>query len=248
MSLRDSTTGIGLTTHNRLHTVYNMNQLIAMDKPNLSDTITLSLREMIVRGRLHAGERINEVHLGNDLGVSRTPLREALMRLVAEGAVISRPRFGFYVSPLSLDEFKQIYAIRSLLDPEALRLAGLPTEQQFAHLVALNGRLTETVDPATVIARDNAWHLELVSHCPNRILLGLIEQFIDRGRRYELALMRERRNVARTIRDHEEILTALREGDLERACDALRANMESGREPIIAWLSETRRVDAKGVS
>lgn len=209
-----------------------------IEKPNLSETLASSLREMIVVGKLTPGTRINEVHLCASLGVSRTPLREALMRLVAEGAVVSKSRFGFYVSELTLAEFEQTYSIRQLLDPEALRLAGLPTNKQLARLLAMNEKLSQTSDPAAIIARDNAWHLELVSSCPNRILIGLIEQFIDRGRRYELALMRERRNVERTLRDHDDILMALQHCDLKSACDALRVNMESGKGPIAAWLKE----------
>lgn len=227
-----------LTFAGLLYTVYNMNAILDFEKPNLSEAITASVREMIVVGRLHAGIRINEVHLGAQLGVSRTPLREALMRLAAEGTVVSKPRFGFYVSALTLDEFEQTYMIRRLLDPEALRLAGLPSDRQLARLLALNKKLGETTDPATIIARDNAWHLELVSHCPNRILIGLIEQFIDRARRYELALMRERRNVERTLRDHHEILSSLQRRDLRAACEALSLNMESGKDPIIKWLQE----------
>jgi DNA-binding GntR family transcriptional regulator len=214
-------------------------------KPNLSETLASSLREMIVVGRLTPGTRINEVHLCASMGVSRTPLREALMRLVAEGAVVSKARFGFYVSELTLAEFEQTYSIRQLLDPEALRLAGLPTEKQLSRLVAMNEKLSQTSDPGSVIARDNAWHLELISSCPNRILIGLIEQFIDRGRRYELALMRELRNVERTVRDHDDILTALQQGDLTRACEALRMNMESGSEPIKAWLIELQFTQQK---
>lgn len=209
-----------------------------LDKPNLSETLAASLRDMVVEGRLTAGARINEVHLGAILGVSRTPLREALMRLVAEGSVVSKPRFGFYVADLTLSDFEQTYAIRGLLDPEALRLAGLPSDKQLARLTAMNEKLSHTTDPASIIARDNAWHLELISACPNRMLIGLIEQFIERGRRYELALMRERRNVERTLSDHIGILAALRRGDLETACDLLRLNMQNGMEPITNWLKE----------
>lgn len=215
-----------------------MQDATGLDKPNLSETLASSLREMIVKGHLDAGARINEVHLGATLGVSRTPLREALMRLVTEGMVVSKPRFGFYVADLTLSEFEQTYAIRGLLDPEALRLAGLPSDKQLARLTSLNEKLSHTTDPATIIARDNAWHLELISGCPNRMLIGLVEQFIERGRRYELALMRERRNVERTVRDHDGILAALQRGDLETACDLLRLNMESGKEPIASWLKQ----------
>jgi hypothetical protein len=107
---------------------------LALVRPNLSGPVADRLREMIVDNRLQAGERINEVHLSARLGVSRTPLREALIRLEAEGALASFPRSGFFVRPLTLAEFEQIYPMRALLDPEALRLAGLPSPKRLERL------------------------------------------------------------------------------------------------------------------
>jgi DNA-binding GntR family transcriptional regulator len=209
-----------------------------LDRPNLSDSVAAAVRELIVDGQLRAGERVNEVHLAARLGVSRTPLREALMRLAAEGALTSRPRCGFCVCPLTLEEFEQIYPIRALLDPEALRLAGLPPPRRLARLEALNRKLREAGGAEAAIALDDAWHVELLADCPNRVLVGLIEQFIRRTRRYEIALMRERPNVTRTASDHDNVLAALRDGDLRGACAALRRNMESGKAPVVAWLRE----------
>jgi DNA-binding GntR family transcriptional regulator len=215
-----------------------MQRIRQIDRPNISDSVVIALREMIVDGRLKAGDRINEVHLSQRLGISRTPLREALIRLTAEGALASRPRSGFYVRPLSIEEFEQIYPIRAILDPEALRLAGSPPPERLLRLERSNRKLAETVDPEAILKLDDAWHLELLADCPNAVLLGLIKQFILRTRRYELALMRDRRNVEHTIRDHDDVLAALRKGDLEAACLALRRNMESGKAPIIAWLQQ----------
>lgn len=191
---------------------------------------------MIVDGRLAAGTRVNEVHLAQALGVSRTPLREALSRLVAEGALVVRPRLGYHVRPLTIEEFDQLYDIRPLLDPEALRLAGVPPAPRIAQLDKLNRRLGATRDPEVAITLDDEWHRELLADCPNRVLIELIENIIMRTRRYELALMRETSNVARATEDHARILDALRDGDLRSACAALRHNMQSGRAPIIAWL------------
>ena len=81
---------------------------------------------MILDGRLPAGERINEVRLAAQLGVSRTPLREALARLANEGALRDEPRRGYFVKPLTGEEVRAIYPIRAILDPAALRLAGIP--------------------------------------------------------------------------------------------------------------------------
>src|SRR4051812_48938212 len=142
-----------------------------IDRGNLSDSIVDALRNMIVDGRLPAGERINEVHLSQQLGVSRTPLREALARLAQEGALRHVARIGYFVRPLTLEEFEQIYAIRPLLDPEALRLAGLPTRDRAERLREINDRIELAGDADTIIDLDDAWHLELVAGCPNRVLV-----------------------------------------------------------------------------
>jgi DNA-binding GntR family transcriptional regulator len=211
------------------------------ERDNLSDALTNELRNRIVDGRLPAGERINEVHLSAALGVSRTPLREALNRLAREGALINRPRIGYAVRPLTLEEFDQIYDIRPLLDPEALRLAGLPSPERLKRLRSLNRKIERERDPDTVMALDDEWHLELIATCLNKVLIELIEQIILRTRRYEIALMRDRRNVLRASLDHRAILAALERGDLPRACAALKKNLQTGKVPIAAWLKEREK-------
>jgi DNA-binding GntR family transcriptional regulator len=210
-------------------------------RANLSDDLARSVRAMILDGALAPGERINEVHLAARLGVSRTPLREALTRLAAEGAVTSVPRLGFYVVPLSADEVLQLYPIRGILDPAALRLGGLPPPERLARLRDLNRRFVAARDPEEAVRIDDEWHLELIAGCDNPILLGFIEQMMWRTRRYELGLMRERDNLEHSGEDHEHILAALEAGDLDAACAALEANMRSGLEPILEWLAERGR-------
>lgn len=207
-----------------------------LNRPNISEALVVTLRKMIVDGVLPAGERVNEVHLAKNLGVSRTPLREALGRLVAEGALKIVPRYGYYVCPLTFEEFRQIYQIRPILDPEALRLAGIPSAERLDRLQEINQKIMATRDPEEIINLDDVWHLELLAECPNRVLVELIEQNIRRTRRYELALMRERSNVRMASDEHEQIIALLRAGKLEEGCHALRRNMESGFEPIADWL------------
>jgi DNA-binding GntR family transcriptional regulator len=207
-------------------------------RPNLSADLAAAVRAMILDGTLPAGERINEVHLSASLGVSRTPLREALMRLVSEGAVTSVPRLGFYVVPLSAEELQHLYPIRGLLDPAALRLGGLPPPDRIERLKAINARFAAAEDPMEAVRLDDEWHLELIAGCANPVLLGFIEQMMWRTRRYELGLMRERTNVEHTAHDHGRVIEALEGGDLDAAVTALEANMKSGLQPILDWLAE----------
>lgn len=202
----------------------------------VTDAAVSAIRDMICDGRLAAASRINEVHLARDLGVSRTPLREALNRLASEGALDVRARLGFFVRPLTLDEFEQIYDLRPLLDPEALRLAGVPKPAVMKRLEELNRKLANTRDAEAAIALDDEWHFTLIEACPNKALVDLIHGVVLRTRRYELALMQEDKNGAAASEDHMRIMKALRVNDLEAACAWLKHNMQSGKAPIVAWL------------
>ena len=197
---------------------------------------------MILDASLPPG-RINEVHLAAQLGVSRTPVREALMRLVSEGAVTSIPRHGFYVRPLTVEELEQLYPLRSFLDPAALRLAGIPTAERLTSLRSINRKLRDARTAAEAVRLDDKWHFELIEQCENPILLGFIEQVIWRTRRYELALMQQRPNVARAAAEHELILDALEAGDLDRACSVLTDNMRAGKESILEWLRAQEEIE-----
>jgi DNA-binding GntR family transcriptional regulator len=223
-----------------------MQKLDTITRDNISDEVARAVRDMIVDGRLPAGERINEVHLSAQLGVSRTPLREALAKLAQEGALRSIPRIGYFVRELSLEEFEQIYDIRPLLDPEALRLSGLPSRERMERLAALNDKIERARDPNVIIDLDDEWHMELIADCPNKVLIDLIKQITQRTRRYEIALMREHKNIAVATANHKAIMAALRKRDLDAACAALRHNMRTGREPISKWLKARDKKKGRG--
>lgn len=215
-----------------------------IERPNVTHLIADELRHAIAHGQIAAGTSINEVRLARSLHVSRTPLREALMHLAAEGAVKSIPRRGFFVRELSVSEFENLYAIRAVLDPEALKLSGLPDKRRLKGLELLNRKLVNANSAAQRVALDNEWHTALVASCPNHILLGLIRQFMARTRRYEMALLREQGNVRVSASEHKRIIAALRAANLRAACAALRDNMRSGHEAILHWLqnrSEDKR-------
>lgn len=214
-------------------------------RENLADEIAERARRLIADGRLAAGERINESRLAADLDVSRTPLREALSRLASEGFVTVKPRRGFFVQSLGAEEVRELYQIRGILDPAALELAGLPSPGQLDRLAALNVRILEAApDVEAIVSRDDAWHEELLCHCPNRIVLDLIRQFMLRTRPLERAYMAEHANVEVTVREHENIMDALRRGDLAGGVEALRVNMTTSTDVLVAWLEARRRAGA----
>ena len=211
-------------------------QMRQLDNRSLSTDVVDVLRTRILDGDLSAGSRLNEVHLAEELGISRTPLREALTRLSSSGLVHNIPRRGFFVAELTIEEFRQVYGIRSILDPAALRESGLPSADQLRRLEKLNRQLAGAKNSRRRIAIDNDWHLTLLEHCPNQILLDLIVQFMDRTERYEHAYLRQHRHAETAIGQHDAVHGAIRGGDLAAAVRALESNLNSGREPIELWL------------
>ena len=212
-------------------------QRSTLDSPNLAQRAAARLRELIVTGEIGPRERLHEIDLADRLGISRTPVREALAALVAEGFLEQKPRRGVFVRPLEVGEFEQVYQIRNLLDPGALEAGGIPHEERIELLERLNEQIRiEAHDPDRVIELDDRFHMLLVEHCNNEVLLGLIRQFMQRTRRYEQAYMREIGHVGVATDEHDQILKALRSGDLTAACTALRQNMTSGFAPLRAWL------------
>ena len=198
------------------------------------------LRERILSGTIAAGARLNEVMLSDEIAVSRTPLREGLLSLSAEGMVESRPRRGFFVKPFTLEEFDGLYALRPLLDPEALRLSGRPDAADLQTLRDLNEKFVTAASAFEAVMADEAFHYALISNCPNKVLLDLIGQIMLRTRRYELALFRETDAVYSASGEHAAILDALEAGEMKRAIELLADNMRSGAEPIRAWLSKRK--------
>lgn len=210
----------------------------SLERSNISADVAGKIRDMIVNGVLPADSRINEVHLSQQLGVSRTPLREALATLVSEGALENRPRRGNYVRPLTRHEFESLYGIRPILDVEALRLSGIPKGEDLQRLVALNEKMRAAKSVRTRIARDDEWHLLLVRNCGNEMLLDLIRQFMFRTRRYEIAYLRDSDNASTAFDEHRAIIESLRSGDLDGACAGLKTNLTTGMDPLLEWLDE----------
>ena len=207
-----------------------------MGRDNLSAEIRDKVREDIVSGRMRPNQRINEVQLAKQLEVSRTPLRESLFGLVNEKLVTEIPRRGFFVAPFRVEEILELYAIRQILDPAALKLAGKPRDKTLEKLTVLNDKIAKAKRVKDIIELDDRWHLLLVEGCNNQILLNLIQEHMIRTRRYEFAYFSQSKNLTVATDEHTAILDALRAGKINMACKCLLQNMTSAEGPLIDWV------------
>jgi DNA-binding GntR family transcriptional regulator len=210
---------------------------IISKKPLREDIHTL-LRERIVKGDIPPGSRLQDVQLAAELGVSRTPVREALLRLEGEGLVESDPNRGFFVAPLSRKEVLEIYPMVWALECLALDSCGLPTPSQIQALRQINAEMAAVpADPLHRQELDLRWHQTLVESCANERLKEFLAALKQIVRRYEYVYMRDGALVRRSVRDHAEILEALVKKKPKLARRLLERNWRAGMESVLTHLN-----------
>jgi DNA-binding GntR family transcriptional regulator len=208
-----------------------------IERRPLRDAVYRDLRERIVEGGLPPGTRLRDTALAQELGVSRTPVREALVRLTHDGFVEADTGRGFTVRALQVADIESAYPILWTLESLALSLCPPFTETQLATLARINRRL-ERADqtPAERLAIDTEWHAALLAQCPNSRLLEMIASLKEFLAVYEFAYAR-RQTVATSLTEHAAILDALRNNDVARAQRALEQNWRGTLEQLKPWLA-----------
>ncbi len=197
------------------------------------------VRHGILQGTLAPGGDVNEAELAAQLGVSRTPLREALLGLESEGFLRSVAGRGFMVAPLTERDVHEIYPVLWTLEGQALQSAPVPDASIIKELAALNAELdASTKSPEKALALDRRWHELLLSGCKNRHLLDRIRQMKDLAERYELAYMRHSGFVPFSAKQHRAIMAALRKKDFPGAVAHLVDNWRVSQEFLIPWIRE----------
>lgn len=202
----------------------------------VSDQATSAIRLMIINGDIVDGGRINEVQLSKKLGVSRTPVREALGQLIAEQFVTLIPRRGFFARELTPKEFSDLYDLRPILDPAALIAGGQPTISEINQIEQANNIFLKADTGLAAVEADEVFHRLLLVRCPNAVLMSLIGNLMQRTKRYELALFRETQPVTFAGDQHAQIIKALRDENLELAAKHLKENLTGGKASILSWL------------
>jgi DNA-binding GntR family transcriptional regulator len=202
-----------------------------------------AIRERLIQGEIAPGSRLRDTALAAQLGVSRTPVREALVRLAHAGLVDADAGRGFAARALRASEVRDQYPILWTLEVLALRLSPALTPARRARLAAINARLRAAGSaPLERVALDGEWHRTLVEACPNAPLRAMIEALRARLAVYEHAYARRFR-VASSTAEHAAIAAALRRGELPAALATLEANWRGTRDRLLAWLDGDDRDD-----
>ena len=207
----------------------------------LRDVVFEALRQAILGGKLLPGERLMEIHLANQLGVSRTPVREAIRKLELEGLVIMIPRRGAVVAEITRTDLEDVLEVRMALEELAVRKACVNiTDTQLTELARASRRFAECVkhDDLTASAQADVDFHEIISSATgNRRLIHILDNLREQIYRYRLENLKDKGAYPALIRQHAEILSALEARDEERAAKAIRSHIEEQRRSILETMA-----------
>jgi DNA-binding GntR family transcriptional regulator len=213
-------------------------RLQALERPEpLGDRVYATLREYLRAGRIAAGQPLQEAALAAQLGVSRTPVREALARLASEGLVAAEGR-SFILPALTVADIEDIYALRFLLEPEALRLAAAskPDRRQLAPLrKALDAMAAanEAGDGAAFMEANYRYRDAWTALVPNKRLVRAIQLYADHVRYLRAFTLDDPAVRAVVLKGLKRLGLALAAGDGDAAAAAMQAHLENAKRILL---------------
>ena len=204
----------------------------------LRDEVCRQILDRIHCGDLPPGSRVRDSDLASQLGVSRTPIREALVQLARDGVLDSAMGRGFRVRPLDAAELREVGDILGALESLALRLSPPVSPDRLDRLRQVDRRLEQTRgDVSRCLDLEDEWHRILLEACPNRRLLDLIASLRHVPRRYLAAYMRDAGRLSLSTLPHQKILQALEKSGGDSVAAVFEQQWRRGVAELEAWVA-----------
>ena len=209
----------------------------------LRDVVFNTLRQAILKGELKPGERLMEIQLANKLGVSRTPVREAIRKLELEGLVLMIPRKGAEVAEITRQDMEDVLEVRTALEELAVKDAcDHITDAQLSELKKASNEfkkaLLEGKDLVTCADADMQFHDVILSATNNRRLIQMLNNLSEQMYRYRMEYLKDERTHKTLIEEHDAIRRALKKHDKVKAGAAIRVHIDNQKRSILESLTE----------
>lgn len=208
----------------------------------LSEVVYDQLRQEILAGTILPGTRMMEIELSTKLGVSRTPIREALRKLEKEGLVIVEPRHGAYTSQVSKADMIGILEVRQQMDKLAASYATTRgTAADFAHIeecAAAYEEATKTKDSREIIKCDESFHEAIAEASHNTTLLTIVTELQEMVVRFRYMYYNDPDIVQSMIDEHKEIIAAIKSGDENKAIEVAGRHIDG----LISFIEESQKL------
>jgi len=216
----------------------------ALSKPKvLTDWVYAVLKDEILRLRIKPGSQLHIVKLSERLGLSRTPIREALLRLENQGLVEVRPRKGFFVSEVTEADMAELFEVREWLETKAAKkMAEQLSEADtlfFNRLMNDTERAVLKNDENRFLECEENFHDYIIRRCGNRHLQSVIEGMYDLIHRERLLSVKSRENIELTLVEHTRIVNALCKKNPEEAASTMSEHIRSAGQRLCKRLSKT---------
>lgn len=215
----------------------------------LREVVFESLREAILNGRLKPGERLMEVQLAEEMGVSRTPVREAIRKMELEGFVVMIPRKGAYVAGISLKDIADVYEVRAALETLAAGLAAERiTEEELEklerHLVAVSED-AEHNDLAGWVTRDTEFHDTIYQASRNQRLIQIVNNLMEQIHRFRSTSLAYPGRMRIAVEEHKKLVEAISERNVPLAQSLAQEHVENAENSMLEALDRSGLLSKK---
>lgn len=211
-----------------------------VSSPTLQHAVYTQLRELIVTGKLKPGTRLKEQWLSEQLGVSRSPIREAIVQLSRDGLVTMKARNGDFVTDYTPQDVREIYDVRLAIEQMAVRrgmsIATDETVKRLEEAAANGSNALRAQDIPRYAEMDQLFHFELVDAANNQRLSNLMRQMAAQIQAVRAFVALDIERVRQADEEHRQIITAYREGRVDDALDWVNRHIESVRDEVVAML------------
>ena len=211
----------------------------------LRDVVFNTLRQSILTGELKPGERLMEIHLADKLGVSRTPIREAIRKLELEGLVTMIPRRGAEVAQITEKNLKDVLEVRRALDALTVELAcERISEEELESLQNARdtfARAIKTKDANKIAQADVAFHDIILIASRNDRLMQMLANLSQQMYRYRLEYVKDDEHYDRLIEEHNIIFDAISRRDSKVGAQAIISHIDNQEKSIIRSIAARRR-------
>lgn len=206
----------------------------------LRDVVFQTLRQAILKGELQPGERLMEIKLAESLGVSRTPIREAIRKLELEGLVVMIPRKGAAVANITEKDTKDVLEVRRTLEMFAVEVAcDRITEEQLEQLKGAAKAFEASkgsMDLIRIAETDMNFHEIIYEATQNERLVQMLNNLRENMYRYRIEYLKDSNYYDSLVKEHQEILDAIETGDKERAGTCMRDHIDNQQFAVISKL------------
>lgn len=208
----------------------------------LREVVFTTLRQAILKGELKPGERLMEITLANKLGVSRTPIREAIRKLELEGLVVMIPRKGAHVAHITEQELNDVLEVRRGLEEMAIRKAceRITKEEleQLEEAAKVFSELTASDNLVALAEADVKFHDVIYEATHNRRLVQLLNNIREQIYRYRMEYLKDADSRKLLDEEHKAICEAIREKDLKKAHAYICQHIDNQQRSIIKSIGE----------